>query len=922
MTGLSFINPLFLLGFLVLPVLWFLLRVMPPSPKKMTLPTIRFLQDLEDVEKSPAKTPWWLILLRMTLVALIILALARPVMNPQQDIKKGETIRIVIDNGWAAAPVWDIQKRTAQDLLVKAKQNDQPVSILFTAPQPGQDSPYHSGLLTYSEAKSVVSGARFHPWPSDYGAAAVQVRQHETVKSAVTYWLSSGLETEGLKDLTSALQERGDLVFYRPAPESTGLILSEAVASENTPSKPGSFTVMRADNDTSSDRPVMIRAFSKQGSLITSQSALFSEGEQSRIDVTLDIDADQLAGLSYVRAGHKAGAAGTYLLGDRFLTKTVGIVSRRNVADATPLVESGYYLKRALSPYVSIVSGTIEDVIAQGASMVILSDIASMPNETRQELQSWVEQGGLLVQFAGPSMAEASPVLVPVALRRGGRALEGIMTWDEPLKIEEFSEKSPFYGFDIPKDVRIRQMVLAQPGPDLEDKTWARLQDGTPLITSDALGQGRLVLIHTAATPKWSDLPLSGLYVEILRQMSKMAGKTPGKVPEKSSSLSPVLVLDGEGALKSPESYIKPIPASEFATLIPNSYNPPGLYDRNGYVQAFNLGDRIQDFKLVTSLEGPVETKFYSKTGETRLMTPLLTAALGLALLDWMVVLAMSGLFFASGRLRGAVSGGVLIFAFTVIIGANPAHAESTDEAIAYASQLHLAYMQTDDETVNNMSRQGLEQLARVLQMRTSVEPAGVAAINLDTDSLAFFPLIYWPVTQTVQSLTSEQASKIQAYLDNGGMILFDTRDQPRRIQALEGIAESPNARALRRLLKPVNIPPLVPVTENHVLTKSFYLLQNFPGHYSGGSVWVEEASTDPENRTGLDGVTRVVIGSHDWARAWASSPTNRDPRQFTESRRQEMAFRFGVNLVMYALTGNYKSDQVHVPFILERLGQ
>ena len=36
----------------------------------------------------------------------------------------------------------------------------------------------------------------------------------------------------------------------------------------------------------------------------------------------------------------------------------------------------------------------------------------------------------------------------------------------------------------------------------------------------------------------------------------------------------------------------------------------------------------------------------------------------------------------------------------------------------------------------------------------------------------------------------------------------------------------------------------------------------------------------------------------------------------------REMACRFGVNLVMYALTGNYKADQVHVPAILERLGR
>jgi len=116
-----------------------------------------------------------------------------------------------------------------------------------------------------------------------------------------------------------------------------------------------------------------------------------------------------------------------------------------------------------------------------------------------------------------------------------------------------------------------------------------------------------------------------------------------------------------------------------------------------------------------------------------------------------------------------------------------------------------------------------------------------------------------------------------------------------------------------------VPIPPLLPVPQDHVLTKSFYLLSQFPGRVTGGTVWVEARG----NRYN-DGVSSVIIGSNDWAGAWAVEADGAAsfPVVPGGERQREMAYRFGVNWVMYALTGNYKTDQVHVPAIMERLGQ
>jgi len=113
-------------------------------------------------------------------------------------------------------------------------------------------------------------------------------------------------------------------------------------------------------------------------------------------------------------------------------------------------------------------------------------------------------------------------------------------------------------------------------------------------------------------------------------------------------------------------------------------------------------------------------------------------------------------------------------------------------------------------------------------------------------------------------------------------------------------------------------VPPLAPVPEDHVLKRAFYLLADLPGRFAGGTVWVAR-DVDRAN----DSVSPVIIGGHDWASAWAIDARGQNPFAAVPggARQRTLAYRFGANLVMYALTGNYKGDQVHVPAILERLG-
>jgi hypothetical protein len=255
-------------------------------------------------------------------------------------------------------------------------------------------------------------------------------------------------------------------------------------------------------------------------------------------------------------------------------------------------------------------------------------------------------------------------------------------------------------------------------------------------------------------------------------------------------------------------------------------------------------------------------------------------------------------------------------------------NAQQRDFAVMATHQTHLAYVVTGDAAVDDVTKAGLQGLTLFLAQRTALEPGDPVPLDPARDELSFFPLIYWAISPSAPKPSRDALAKIDAYMKRGGTVLFDTRDA---IDAPpgEGAAQGPGMVALRAILSSLDIPELEPVPRDHVLTKTFYLLHDFPGRYADGKLWVEALPADSEEnqerpaRAG-DGVSSIIISSNDFAGAWALRPDGQSmlPLVPGEPRQREFAFRAGVNIVMYALTGNYKADQVHIPALLERLGQ
>ncbi|HTI86232.1 MAG TPA: DUF4159 domain-containing protein [Alphaproteobacteria bacterium] len=902
---IAFANPLLLAALASLPLIWWLLRVTPPAPRHVRFPPIRLLFGLEARERTPSATPLWLIILRMILAALIILALADPILSPSAALPGGGPVVLVVDDGWAAARDWAARKKAALDVITRADRSGRQVMLITTAPPPTGEAPPPAKLTTAADARSALEALQPKPWPSDRTRAVASLERGEFKGPAMAVWVTDGLEAEGDAQLGETLQHLGGLIVVRTDAIDTAHLLMPPRTD------PSGLKLQARRAVTGRPDQIWVRATTEDGRMVSRAKIDFAANSQTgegAMDVPLEIR-NRIARLA-IEGEDSAG--GTVLIDERYRRRAVGIPTAVN-REAQPLLSERYYLARALEPFAEVREGRIDNLIQQGVSVMTVPDSEALDPDTRAQLRAWVEQGGTLVRFAGPRLAERADDLVPVKLRTGGRTLGGALSWAEPAGLAPFGPDSPFAGITVSEDVKVERQVLAEPTPDLAQHTWAQLQDGTPLITAANKGQGRIVLVHTTANGDWSNLALSGLFVEMLRRIVALSAGTTETTS--GAMLPPFRSLDGFGRLTTPPPAARPIEAGAKTAAEPA--HPPGLYGGEDASSrfAFNLADGVPAPAPVAVPSG-AEVRAVHAEVERALKPSLLTIALMLAIADTIIALLLRGLIALPGRRAAGRAAAGLVLAVALAGGAQaqPANSNQGNDRFAMeaAANTRLAYVVTHDAAADEVSRAGLTGLTQMLVQRTAVEPEQPIGVDLERDELAFFPMLYWPMTDRQQQLSRAARERIEAFLKGGGTIVFDTRDRQ------TGSDQGPGAAKLQQIATGLDLPALQPVPPDHILTKSFYLLQDFPGRWDGGKVWVEANETAAN-----DGVSSIIVGSNDWAAAWATDERGRPlyPTQGGE-RQREMAFRFGINLVMYVLTGNYKADQVHVPAILERLGQ
>ncbi|MBB5073237.1 hypothetical protein HNQ69_000341 [Bartonella callosciuri] len=927
---MSFSAPLLLLGLLSLPIIWWLLRTTPPSPRKELFPPLRFLPKPTNQQETTSHTPWWLLLLRLTIAALIIIALARPTWNQKPIILSGsQPLALIVDNGWASMREWKKRISVVETLLAQAEKHQKDIYFIATA----ENDASNIGPFPAKTIKQHLLQLQPHPWPVNRVHALKKlIEKTKGIPLDIAY-LSDGLQTNEDDQAFALIEQLKPKTFLWYLSDISDLIGITAIENNN-----GNMVARVIRSTTHGETPATLSLYDSNNQLLDQFATNFLEGKTTA-HVPFNVPLELRNDIAWIKINNQAHAAATFLVDSHNRVSRVALLSPNTNEMVQPLLSPFYYIIKALQNHTQLItaggrelSTDIDHLLKQNPSVFIMGDIVNMSKEAEKELSDFVNKGGTLIRFAGENLSTTDHYdsLLPVPLRPGKRSLGSIMSWTKPQKLAPFAKNSLFFDLPFPEDVTISRQVLAEPSTDLFEKTWLSLSDGTPLITAARRGKGTLILIHISPDPTWSNLPLSGFFAQMLQKLitlSAYESTHPIHIKKEETIQNPWQTITANGQLQTPPSYVVPVVLNSQDPPLPSYRTPPGLYGVKNNFYALNLLNHSSHLMKQSPLSSLNKNPLSYDTKEKHFIGPLLGLALLLFAFDNFLILWMGGAFFLKRR-SNMLLFLPLIIGLIALFSHDPAvYAQNIEDhnesMVKAAGATHLAYVVTHNYEIDATSKSGLESLSQFIAERTMLSPGSVMALDLDKDELSFYPLIYWPIDANSPVPTQKSLEKINSFMKNGGTILFDTRDQINSNLNLEGTATQATQR-LRTILKGLNIPAIEPASTDHVIARSFYIMPDFPGLYRGSPLWVESSSTNIKNENSLstgDNVSSLLITGNNFAGAWALDEKGRwkYPLIPNDPMQRLWAFRAGLNIVIYVLTGNYKADQVHVPALLER---
>ncbi len=603
----SFGNPWMLLGLGGLPLIYWLVRTVPPAPRKVEFSTLKFLQDLDAPPNESGSISWWRFAMVAALYGGVVTALADPDLNFGGNPLDGEdAVMVVVDDGWLSAPNWDDRAAMLQTIISRA--GDRKIMFMTTAPAEAEIPVVIHGPLAAADAGEIIAGLEPKPWPVDHEAALEVLAEAAIGGTDEVIWLSNGLDTEGTAAFAEALQGYGPVTVYADHPLDTPYKLLPPIAGNDA------LTVPVRRLHAGDEATVSLVARSDSGRVLPTQAqAHFAPGE-SETQAVFDVSPEERNRIMQISVEGEESAGATVLLDERWRRRPVGLVVTGTEQDQGSLAHDMIYVRQALEPHTDFDSGSLNEVLDTGPAVIAMTDSAHIEPAQEERLQDFVERGGLLLRFAGERTAQANDSLMPVRLRSESRVLGGAVSGGQELRLHDFTAESPYTNIEVPDDIVITQHFLPQRSDSGRVQIWAELDDRTPLVTAEQRGEGWVVLVHTNADRSSSNFVLSGAFVDMLRATVAFSQGVIGH-PDGEDIVPPWKVLDAAGDLKpaTPDTAVA-VTADDLEQGVIGPLTPPGLYgDPDSGVWAHNLGAMLadQDFAARTALPGEMTTAFY-----------------------------------------------------------------------------------------------------------------------------------------------------------------------------------------------------------------------------------------------------------------------------------------------------------------------
>jgi len=921
--SIGFSQPWLLIALISIPALWILLRLNPPRPQSIPFPPFPLLSNTLKAQPEPRRLPLWLLLIRLLICVLVITAMAGPIIDPEHPLLEGSNpLLIVMDDDWTAASDWADRQTMLEEIMSEAERTTRPVALLALG----------NHVLPKLEAASALRDQIRTLSPKPYAQdrellLAPLQRFLDEQPNVDVVWIATGINQNDqntfLAPLKNILNDKTITLITNPSSRTI------ALAGINNGPEGLSVRLVRANNE--AETSGILRAYDSKSRVIGETAFHFDAiAKETTANFVLPTELRNEISRIEIDGHHTAGAVA--FIDAQSRRRKIGLVSGVSADAAQPLLSPNWFVSQALRPYADLIeprggpNQAIATLLENKPSLIVLTDVGTLSTEIEKSLSDFLTSGGLVIRFAGPRTTGVKDGLMPVRIRPGDRSLGGALTWEAPKHLAPFKSESPFNGVEAPEEIAITKQLLAEPDADLAHKTWAALSDGTPIVTAEKRGKGLMILFHVTADTTWSNLPISGTFVGMLRRIVTLSNRSESASPQATTAIvaAPYLTLNGFGVLGSPTADDKPIENARPSKA--DIDHAAGLYGDPENPSALNVLTERDTLMLTDFAELHAKERGLNQQASYDLRPLLLVLAAILFAVDTLATLIVrGGRNLLAFRLSKATVLPLLLLAWTMLYYPS-AHATPLAPKDAEGPLLtHFAYVVTGDATIDEISRAGLASLSVFLAEHTALEPGDPVGVDLTQDDLAVYPLLYWPMAPERPLPNAQSLEKVDAFMRDGGTVVFDTRDAT---LTMPGLDTTPETKALRRILANLSIPALEPVPSDHVLTKAFYLINRFPGRYAEGTTWIEalpKSNQDMDEPVHAgDGVSSIIITSNDLAAAWASDRDGQPLYPLTQSmpRQREMAMRAGTNIAMYVLTGNYKADQVHVPALLERLGR
>lgn len=873
--SLQFLSPIALFVLAALPIIYIVSRFIPNTPKKINFGAVFILKNISAPRPIPKHAPLWLKILRLIMAGCFIVACAMPILqNPNSAKIISKNILLVIDDDVANANEFAQIKSELKNYIDIESAKNNALKIIVQNCNSEILNPFDNSQNTKNYLDTLI------PKPvicnrENYLKTLGKINENLRV-----IYIANNINGQNDDKFFETLNKisNGDLIIRRP--NNNFAIIESANIEKN------GIRLNVISNGQFSQR---ITIFGENSKILIGNNV--HNGENF-----IEISQNILRSAQYLKIDGQNNAAATYII-DAFNRRPLVLTPKANPSDA-PLLSDANFINSAIEIIgdVKNYDGKIDLKAAPNA--IVFGDTENFDDAQTNALTQYLRNGGTIIRFLGPKSLskEESPFftapinLTPHILSTGFAV--------ENLSIAPLPKNSIFSDIELPQKINIGQSILFKSANN-DAKTLINLSDGAPLLSMREIGDGKLYMFHTSAAPIWSDIGLSNLQLAFLKRiiMQTSAKAIPANTLEANAILRPTIVIDANGQLSKNTNGIKPfITPITNQTKVDNDH-AAGIYEGNGATLVINAGTNIKDLKQQNF---PKYQDFKSDTKSFALYSYILFFGFILFLIDNMILnLPRINFRKASGIVTGLILIGFLIPHQTI------AQTKTQDKS----DDIKLTYIITADNNTNEQAKSGLNGISQILRRRTNIEPSGVIGLDPEKDELAKHPIIYWLLPKNSQSLTSEAVQNLNKYMQNGGILFIDTRGlsmEPKRAQDI-----------LKTAVNGLKIPPLEKVPPNHVLRKTFYILQNFPGFYSNAGLWVQSDATT--NYSANDGVSPIIISNGDLARAWAQKSPDNGFDAINDDFAHELSLRVGINIYLYALTGQYKADQVHVRSLLER---